>query len=155
MGCASADLLHEADEEDVIALATAGVASVLCPGTALQVGKPPPVRALLDKGVAVALGSDHAPGRNGMTSMSLVVSLAISHFGMSVSEALRAADAGRRPGAAHPRPGRDGARAVRRHRGLGRRPRGRLRLVVRPQAAPGLARRRAGAGLSRRPERAG
>jgi imidazolonepropionase len=94
MGCASADLLHEADEEDVIALATAGVASVLCPGTALQVGKPPPVRALLDKGVAVALGSDHAPGRNGMTSMSLVVSLAISHFGMSVSEALRAATLG-------------------------------------------------------------
>jgi imidazolonepropionase len=94
MGCASADLLHEADEEDVIALATAGVASVLCPGTALQVGKAPPVRALLDKGVAVALGSDHAPGRNGMTSMSLVVSLAISHFGMSVSEALRAATLG-------------------------------------------------------------
>jgi len=94
MGCASADLLHEADEEDVIALATAGVATVLCPGTALQVGKAPPVRALLDKGVAVALGSDHAPGRNGMTSMPLVISLAISHFGMSVSEALRAATLG-------------------------------------------------------------
>jgi len=94
MGCASADLLHEADEEDVIALATAGVATVLCPGTALQVGKAPPVRPLLDKGVAVALGSDHAPGRNGMTSMALVISLAVSHFGMSVSEALRAATLG-------------------------------------------------------------
>jgi imidazolonepropionase len=94
MGCASADLLHEADEEDVIALATAGVASVLCPGTALQVSKMPPVRALLDKGVAIALGSDHAPGGNGITSMPLVISLAISHFGMSVSEALRAATLG-------------------------------------------------------------
>jgi imidazolonepropionase len=94
MGCASADLLHEADEEDVIALATAGVATVLCPATALQVGKAPPVRALLDKGVAVALGSDHAPGRSGITSMPLVISLAISHFGMSVSEALRAATLG-------------------------------------------------------------
>jgi imidazolonepropionase len=94
MGCASADLLHEADEEDVIALATAGVASVLCPGTALGAGKMPPVRALLDKGVAVALGSDHAPGGNGITSMPLVISLAIGHFGMSVSEALRAATLG-------------------------------------------------------------
>jgi len=94
MGCASADLLHEADEEDVIALATANVASVLCPGTALQAGKMPPVRALLDKGVAVALGSDHAPGGNGITSMTLVISLAIGHFGMSVSEALRAATLG-------------------------------------------------------------
>ena len=51
LGCASADLLHEACEEDVIVLATAGVAAVLCPGTALQVGKVPPVRSLLDKGV--------------------------------------------------------------------------------------------------------
>ena len=94
MGCASADLLHDADDEDVFALASAGVATVLCPGTSLQVGKMPPIRALLDKGVAVALGSDHAPGRNGITSMPLVISLAISHFGMSVSEALRAATLG-------------------------------------------------------------
>ncbi|HEY7429407.1 MAG TPA: imidazolonepropionase [Streptosporangiaceae bacterium] len=94
VGCASADLLHEADEEDVISLATAGVAAVLCPGTALQIGKVPPVRSLLDKGVSVALGSDHGPGGNGITSMSLVVSLAIAHLGMSVSEALRAATLG-------------------------------------------------------------
>jgi imidazolonepropionase len=94
IGCASADLLHEAGEEDVIALATAGVAAVLCPGTALQMDKVPPVRSLLDKGVAVALGSDHSPGTNGLTSMSMVVSLAIAHLGMSVSEALRAATVG-------------------------------------------------------------
>jgi imidazolonepropionase len=94
VGCASADLLHEAGEEDVIALATAGVAAVLCPGTALQIGKLPPVRSLLDKGVAVALGSDHSPGGNGITSMSLVIALAINHLGISVSEALRAATLG-------------------------------------------------------------
>ena len=94
MGCASADLLHEASEEDVLALATAGVAAVVCPGTALQVGKLPPVRALLDKGVPVALGSDHNPGGTGITSMPLVVSLAIAQFGMSVTEALRAATLG-------------------------------------------------------------
>ena len=94
LGCASADMLHEAVEEDVIVLATAGVAGVLCPGAALQGGKLPPVRSLLDKGVAVALGSGHSPGANGITSMSLVVTLAITHLGMSVGEALRAATLG-------------------------------------------------------------
>src|SRR5690348_11386315 len=49
LGCASADLLHEAREEDVIVLATAGVAAVLCPGTALQVGQVPPVRSLIEQ----------------------------------------------------------------------------------------------------------
>jgi imidazolonepropionase len=94
IGCASADMLHEACEEDVISLATAGVAAVVCPGTSMNCGRTPPVRSLLDKGVAVALGSDHSPGGNGITSMALVVSLAISHLGMSVSEALRAATLG-------------------------------------------------------------
>src|SRR5262249_39400423 len=94
MGCASADLLLDADEQDVFALASAGVAAVLSPGTTLQTAKAPPVRALLDKGGAVALGPDHAPGRNGRTSMPLVISLAVSHFGMSVGEALRAATLG-------------------------------------------------------------
>ncbi len=94
MGCASADLLHEASEEVVTALATAGVVAVVCPGTALQVGRTPPVRGLLDKGVAVALGSDHNPGGTGITSMPLVISLAIAQFGLSVTEALRAATLG-------------------------------------------------------------
>src|SRR5947209_2476954 len=65
-----------------------------CPAAALQSGARPPVRALLDKGVAVALGSDHAPGTIGVTSMALVISLAVSVFGMSVEEALRAATIG-------------------------------------------------------------
>jgi imidazolonepropionase len=94
LGCASADVLHEATDEDVAALAQAGVAAVVCPGTALQIGKNPPVRALLDKGVAVALGSDHSPGGIGITSMPLVISLAVSQFGLSVTEALRAATLG-------------------------------------------------------------
>jgi len=94
LGCASADLLHEADDNDVAALAQAGVAAVVCPATSLETGRTPPVRALLDKGVAVALGSDHSPGGTGITSMPLVISLAVAHFGMSVTEALRAATIG-------------------------------------------------------------
>ena len=94
LGCASADLLHEADDSDVAALARAGVAAVVCPGTSLETGRIPPVRALFDQGVAVALGSDHSPGGTGITSMPLVISLAVAHFGMSVTEALRAATIG-------------------------------------------------------------
>jgi imidazolonepropionase len=94
LGCASADLLHDADDDDVAALASAGVAAVICPATALDSGSLPPVRALLDKGVAVALGSDHSPGGSGITSMPLVIALAVAHLGMSVSEALRAATIG-------------------------------------------------------------
>jgi imidazolonepropionase len=91
LGCASADLLHHADDDDVAALAQAGVA---CPGTALQTGTRPPVRSLLDRGAPVALGTDHTPGGTGITSMALVISLAVSYLGMSVEEALRAATIG-------------------------------------------------------------
>jgi imidazolonepropionase len=94
IGCASADILHEADEKDVTALARAGVAAVLCPATSLETGQVPPVRALLDHGVPVALGSDHSPGGIGITSMPLVIALAVAHYGMSVTEALRAATIG-------------------------------------------------------------
>ena len=94
MGCASADLLHNATEDDVAALSRSGVAAVICPATAMQVGARPPVRSLLHKGVPVALGSDHTPGNVGITSMPLVIALAVNYLGMSVSEALRAATLG-------------------------------------------------------------
>ena len=94
MGCASADLLHAAADDDVAALSRAGVAAVICPGSAMQLNARPPVRSLLDKGVAVALGSDHTPGGVGITSMPLVIALAVSYLGMSVTEALRAATLG-------------------------------------------------------------
>jgi imidazolonepropionase len=94
IGCASADLLHGACDDDVAALAQAGVAAVVCPAVTAESGRTPPVRSLLDKGVAVALGSDHSPGGNGITSMPLIISMAIANFGMSVAEALRAATLG-------------------------------------------------------------
>ena len=93
LGCASADLLPAATDEDVGVLARAGVVAVVCPAASSD-ARPPPARALLDKGVPVALGSGHSPGGNGITSMPLVISLAIAAFGMSVTEALRAATVG-------------------------------------------------------------
>jgi imidazolonepropionase len=94
LGCASADLLHGAGDDDVAALAEAGVTAVICPAMTSETGRQPPVRALLDKGVTVALGSGHSPGTNGITSMPLVITLAVANFGMSVTEALRAATVG-------------------------------------------------------------
>src|SRR5579875_3416887 len=93
LGCASADLLTAVGDEEIAALGAAGVAAVLCPG-AMEDAQRPPVRALLDRGVAVALGSDHSPGGSGITSMSLVIALAVANLGMSVTEALRAATVG-------------------------------------------------------------
>ena len=92
--CASADLLHGADDDDVNALAQAGVTAVVCPASSSDNGRTPPVRALLDRGVTLALGSGHSPGTNGITSMPLVISLAVANLGMSVTEALRAATVG-------------------------------------------------------------
>jgi imidazolonepropionase len=94
LGCASADLLTEADDDDVAILAQAGVTAVVCPAGNSETGSTAPVRALLDRGAMVALGTGHSPGTNGITSMPLVITLAIANLGMSVPEALRAATVG-------------------------------------------------------------
>jgi len=94
LGCASVDLLLGAGHEDVLALAQASVVAVLCPATGSDGRRQPPVRALLDSGVPIALGSDHSPGGNGITSMPLVISLAVAKYGLSIAEALRAATVG-------------------------------------------------------------
>jgi imidazolonepropionase len=94
MGAASADHLLCATEDDVRALAKAGVVATLCPVTALALGASPPVRLLATHDVTLALGSDHNPGLSGTTSMSLVIGLAVHALGLSVDEALRAATIG-------------------------------------------------------------
>ena len=94
IGCASADLLNVATEDDVHVLTRAGVSAVVVPAAAMQHEARPPVRSLLNSGASLALGSGHTPGGVGITSMPLVISLAIGYLGMSVTEALRAATAG-------------------------------------------------------------
>jgi imidazolonepropionase len=94
LGAASCDHLLCATEDDARALAAAGVAATLCPGTALSLGRNPPARLLAERGVTLALGTDHNPGTCGLTSMSLVVALAVHGLGLSVGAALAAATAG-------------------------------------------------------------
>jgi len=91
---ASADHLLFADRNDARALARAGVVATLAPVTALSMGKLPPVKQLMEAGAVIALGTDHNPGTSGITSMSLVVALAVSVFKMSAGQALLSATVG-------------------------------------------------------------
>jgi imidazolonepropionase len=94
MHAASADHLLCANRGDAVALARAGVVATLAPGTAVSIGKLPPVKELSAAGAVIALGTDHNPGTSGITSMSLVVALAVGVFKMSAEQALIAATVG-------------------------------------------------------------
>ena len=91
---ASADHVLRITAADAHALAAAQVVATLAPATALSLGVRPPVADLVRAACPIALGSDHNPGTSGITSMALVVSLAVSALGLSVDQALRAATAG-------------------------------------------------------------
>jgi imidazolonepropionase len=52
------------------------------------------VKELIQAGAVIALASDHNPGTSGITSMSLVVALAVSVFKLSADQALLAATLG-------------------------------------------------------------
>jgi imidazolonepropionase len=90
----SADHLLRANKSDAIALARAGVVATLAPGTALSIGHLPPVKELTAAGAVIALGTDHNPGTSGITSMSVVIALAVAVFKVSVDRALLAATLG-------------------------------------------------------------
>ncbi len=94
LGADSADHLLRVTAEDAHRLAAAGVVATLAPVTALAMHQRPPARLLQAAGVTLALATDHNPGTSGITSMSLVVGLAVLDLGLSVTEALRAATAG-------------------------------------------------------------
>jgi imidazolonepropionase len=103
MDCASVDHCTHLSHHDVEALAESDTVATLLPGAELSTASPfPAARRLLDAGVSVALATDCNPGTSYVTSMPLVVALAVTQMGMSVDEALWAATAG-------------GARALRRH----------------------------------------
>ena len=91
---ASADHLLRANRGDAAALARAGVVATLAPGTALSMGRLPPVKDFLAAGTTIALGTDHNPGTSGITSMSVVVAMAVAVLKLSVERALLAATVG-------------------------------------------------------------
>jgi imidazolonepropionase len=98
LGALSVDHLEQAVEEDARALAASDTVATILPGPALMLGRGgthgwPPVRALLDAGAIVAIGSDANAGTFGTPSMPLAIGLAVA-LGFTVDEALWAATAG-------------------------------------------------------------
>jgi imidazolonepropionase len=93
VGARSADHLIFVDEHGAERLATAGVCAVLLPITALclRLGRYAPARMLIDRGVAVALGTDLNPGAGVSPSMPFAISLGCFAMGMTFEEALVAA----------------------------------------------------------------
>jgi imidazolonepropionase len=89
-GAASADHLEHADAAGIRALAQAGVVAVLLPGTHLgsPALRPPPLRALQQAGVRVALATDFNPGTSYSESLQVQVGLACGLWGMSPAAAL-------------------------------------------------------------------
>ena len=88
----SVDHLEHAAGVEARQLAEAGIMTTLLPSASFSSGGPDaPARALIDAGVAVALGSNFNPHHTPMLSMQTVVALACGRLGMTIQEALSAA----------------------------------------------------------------
>ena len=89
----SADHLIFVDDEGAAAMAQAGVVATLLPIASfyLKLGRFAPARALIDRGVAVALATDVNPGAGYSPSMPFAMALACFGMGLTFEEALVAA----------------------------------------------------------------
>ncbi len=91
MGALSVDHLEYLQPEEVGVLATAGTIAVLLPGAFyfLQETKLPPVHALRQYQVPIAIASDCNPGSSPLTSLLLAMNMACTLFALTPSEALQ------------------------------------------------------------------
>jgi imidazolonepropionase len=89
----SADHLEYTSETGVRALADAGTVAVLLPGAFyfLRETRQPPVQALRDHGVPIAVSTDCNPGSAPMTSILLALNMACTLFRLTPEEALAGA----------------------------------------------------------------
>ena len=89
-GALSADHLEFTSNEGVTALADAGSAAVLLPGAFLTLGETqlPPIDALRDNAVRIAIATDCNPGTSPICSLRAVMNLASSLFHLTPEECL-------------------------------------------------------------------
>lgn len=92
-GGLSADHLEYTSEDAVRTMAARGTVAVLLPGAfhVLRETIRPPVAALREHGVAMAISTDLNPGTSPLQSLRLAMSLACTHFKLTPEEALRGA----------------------------------------------------------------
>ena len=90
-GALSCDHLEWLSADGVRAMAAAGTVAVLLPGAFyfLRETKLPPVQALRDAGVPIALASDHNPGSSPGLSLLLMLNMGCTFFRLTPQEALR------------------------------------------------------------------
>ena len=92
-GALSADHLEWLAPEDAAILAEKGVVAVLLPGAfyALRETRLPPLDALRENGVAMALATDCNPGSSPLSSLRLAMNMGCTLFHMTPEEALAGA----------------------------------------------------------------
>ena len=89
-GALSADHLEYLDPADIPALGAAGTVAVLLPGAFyfLREDRLPPIAALREAGVPIALATDCNPGSSPLTSLLLAVNMGCTLFRLTPEEAL-------------------------------------------------------------------
>jgi len=90
-GAISVDHLESSGDEEIESLLGSDTIPTLLPGSAFFLGLPdPPVRKMINAGLAVALASDYNPGSSPSGNMKLVMSLACIRWKMLPEEAINA-----------------------------------------------------------------
>lgn len=89
-GALSADHLEYLDDEGIAAMKASGTVATLLPGAFYFVRetKLPPVQALRDARVPIALATDNNPGTSPLTSLLLTMNMAATLFRLTVDECL-------------------------------------------------------------------
>lgn len=92
-GALSADHLEHVSAEGIAAMAQSGTVAVLLPGAFyfLREEKKPPIKALREAGVPIAIATDSNPGTSPLTSLLLAMNMACVLFHLTPEEALRGA----------------------------------------------------------------
>ena len=87
----SCDHLEHVSEDGIRAMAQAGTIAVLLPGAFyfLRETRLPPVQALRDAGVPIAIATDHNPGTSPTLSPLLMINMACTLFRLTPEEAVR------------------------------------------------------------------
>lgn len=91
-GGLSVDHIEYLAESDLAMIRKAGCVAVLLPGAFYSLGetRKPPVQALRDAGIAIAVGTDLNPGSSPLASLLLNMNMASTLFGLTAEENLAA-----------------------------------------------------------------